>query len=351
VNLETDCYLEYNTVKMNRLSIPEPFSGGVLLSYQCTNACKHCMYACSPRWEADWLSVEDAEAILSQLADKLRGKYPHSGRIGVNEGIHFSGGEPFLNFDLLLQLTELADRLDISSTFVETNCFWCRDDATTREKLLALKHAGLDGILISANPFILEQIPFERTERAIRISQPIFGGNVIVYQYFFCEQFRQLGLKGTLAFEDYLQRAGHGLQHVELFANGRVPYQLGYLYKQYPASHFFGASCRRELIRDWHIHVDNYCNFIPGFCGGLSLGDARNLDSICRGIDLDEMPVLKALLINLQALYDLGKQFGYQEQEGYVSKCHLCLDVRRCLARAGEFKELEPKPFYERLED
>jgi hypothetical protein len=57
------------------------------------------MYACSPRWEADWLSVEDAETILSQLADKLRGKYFHSGRIGVNEGIRFSGGEPFLNFD------------------------------------------------------------------------------------------------------------------------------------------------------------------------------------------------------------------------------------------------------------
>jgi MoaA/NifB/PqqE/SkfB family radical SAM enzyme len=84
---------------MKQLSIPEPFSGGILLSYQCTNTCKHCMYACSPRWEADWLSVEDAETILSQLADKLRGKYFHSGRIGVNEGIRFSGGEPFLNFD------------------------------------------------------------------------------------------------------------------------------------------------------------------------------------------------------------------------------------------------------------
>ncbi len=188
-------------------------------------------------------------------------------------------------------------------------------------------------------------------ERAIRISQQIFGGNVIVYQHFFYEQFRQLGLKGTLAFEDYLQRAGRGLQYVELFANGRAPYQLAYLYKRHPANYFFGASCRRELIRDWHIHVDNYCNFIPGFCGGLSLGDARDLDGICQGIDLDELPVLKALLTNLQALYDLGKRFGYKEQAGYVSKCHLCLDIRRRLAQGGEFKELVPKAFYERLED
>jgi hypothetical protein len=97
--------------------------------------------------------------------------------------------------------------------------------------------------------------------------------------------------------------------------------------------------------------VDNYCNFVPGYCGGLSLGDARNLDAICRGIDLDELPVLKALLSSLGDLYDLGQQFGYEEREGYISKCHLCLDIRRHLARRGEFKELRPRAFYERLED
>ncbi|MBC7249163.1 MAG: radical SAM protein [Anaerolineae bacterium] len=334
---------------MNKLPIPEPFSGGIFLSYKCTNTCKHCMYACSPQWPADWISPEDAGLILAQLADKMRGKYPHPGRVGVNEGIHFTGGEPFLNFDLLLQLTETARRLGVPTTFVETNAFWCRDDKVTREKLTRLKAAGLDGILISANPFILEQIPFERTERAVRISREVFGDNAIVYQRFFYEQFKALGLRGTLAFEEYLARAGWGLQYVELFASGRVPYKLAALYARYPASRFLGASCRRELIRDWHIHVDNYGNFIPGYCGGLSLGDARDLDAICRGINLDERPVLAALLTNLGELYRLGQQFGYQEQAGYISKCHLCLDIRRHLARQGDFKELKPEAFYEHL--
>jgi hypothetical protein len=276
---------------------------------------------------------------------------PYPGRIGVNEGIHFTGGEPFLNFDLLLRLTETAKRVGIPTTFVETNAFWCRDDEGTRGRLTRLKHAGLDGILVSANPFILEQIPFERTERAVRISREVFGGNAIVYQHFFYEQFRGLGLRGTLAFEDYLTRAGHGLQHVELFASGRVPYKLAALYEHYPASRFLRASCRRELIRDWHIHVDNYCNFIPGYCGGLSLGDARELDAICRGINLDERPVLAALLTSLGELYRLGQQFGYEERDGYISKCHLCLDIRAHLARQGDFKELKPRAFCERLED
>lgn len=337
---------------MNKVSVPEPFSGGILLSYKCNSSCKHCMYACSPRWRADWISEEDAGRILAQLSAKLRGKYPSPDRISVNYGIHFTGGEPFLNFDLLLKVTEIASKLEIPSTFVETNCFWCRDDASTREKLMKLKDAGLDGILISANPFVVEQIPFERIERAARISEAIFAGNAIVYQRSFYDQFRRLNLKGTLPFEEYLRKAGYSsLYNIELLPMGRVPYKLGRLYRRYPARRFFGESCRQELIRDWHIHIDNYCNFIPGYCAGISLGDARDLDAICRGIDLDGLPVLKALLTSIEELYRLGKEFGYEEREGYISKCHLCLDIRRHLVQHGEFEELKPGKFYKHLED
>ncbi|MCX7682755.1 MAG: radical SAM protein [Anaerolineae bacterium] len=335
---------------MGLMPIPQPYSVGIFLTYKCSGACRHCLYACSPHWSADWLSLEDAELILRQLARTLpRPLIP--GRIGVNEGLHFSGGEPFLNFDRLLQLTELARKLGIPAIFVETNGFWCTDDDTTRARLAALKEAGMDGILISANPFILERVPFERTERAARIAREIFDGNVIVYQAFFYEQFKRLGLKGTLSFDDYVRMAGSSLQYVELFASGRAPYKLAHLYRHYPASRFFGLSCRQELIRDWHVHVDNYGNFVPGYCGGLSLGDARDLPTLCRGIDLERMPVLQALLTGLRALYELGLEFGYQEREGYVSRCHLCVDIRRHLALTSEFPELKPRAFYERLED
>ena len=336
----------------NRIVIPEPISAGILLTYKCTNSCKHCMYACSPKWDADWISAEDAEVVLSHLAGLMHDSYPFPDKIGVNEGVHFSGGEPFLNFDLLLQLVEIAERLEIPSTFVETNAFWCTDDESARKKLHALKDTGLVGILISANPFILEQVPFERTQRATRLGREVFGpDNTIVYQTFFYQQFRQLDLQGTLPFEEYLRMAGHGLQVAELFPSGRVPYKLGDLYEHRPARSFFGASCSRELIRDWHVHIDNYCNYIPGYCGGISLGDARYLNAICSGLNLDEHPVLRALLTDLKTLYDLGRQCEYEEQGGYVSKCHLCIDIRQHLARRGDFKELAPKAFYDRLED
>mgnify|MGYP001813384097 FL=1 len=302
---------------MNLLPIPEPYSAGLLLSYKCSGTCKHCLYGCSPRWPADWISEADAELVLAQLADKMRGKYPFPGQVGVNDGVHFTGGEPFLNFELLLRLTAMAKGLGIPTTFVETNGFWARDDEPAREKLLALRDAGLDGILISANPFILEQVPFERTERAVRVSREVFGHNAIVYQALFFEQFKLMGLTGTLSFEEYLQRGGQALQHVELFANGRVPYQMAYLFEHHPAEAFYTAFCRRELVRDWHVHVDNYGNYMPGFCGGLSLGDARDLDAITggsgHGIDLDRLPVIGALLESLGALHRLGLEWGYRD--------------------------------------
>ncbi|RME84209.1 MAG: radical SAM protein [Caldilineae bacterium] len=335
---------------MERVPIPLPYSAGLFLTYKCNCACKHCLYACSARWPAEWITEEDAEQILRHLARAMRGRYLHPDRVGVNDGLHLTGGEPFLNFDLLLRLTEIAARLGIPALFVETNAFWCRDDVTTREKMKTLREAGLQGILISANPFLLERIPFERTERATRIAREIFGANAIVYQEFFFRQFRDMGLSGTLSFEEYVQRAGYGLRFAELLPGGRVPFALSHLFRRYPASHFFGASCRVELLREWHVHVDNYGNFIPGFCGGISLGDARDLPTLCEGIDLARRPVLQALLTDLEELYRLGVANGYRPRDGYVSKCHLCLDIRRHLARRGGFPELQPTRFYDQLE-
>jgi hypothetical protein len=197
-------------------------------------------------------------------------------------------------------------------------------------------------------------VPFERTERAIRISKELFGKNVIVYQEFFYHQFKILNLKSTLSFGSYLQRTGlESLYYVELIPMGRAPYKLGHLLIKYPAERFFGDSCKEELTRSWHIHVDNYCNYITGYCAGISLGDARNLDSICReGVDLDKHPIIKALVMDVKELYKIAIEFDYKElPNGYISKCHLCMDIRRHIVqRTSEFEELRPKEFYDHLE-
>ncbi|MBS7625773.1 radical SAM protein [Candidatus Bathyarchaeota archaeon] len=158
---------------MDRFYVDEPVSGGVFLSYRCTGECRHCMYACSPLWRGDWISKSDLKLILTELASRIVGSPAGSGRISMNYGLHFTGGEPFLNFNLLLEAVKLAHELDIPSIFVETNAFWCFEDDVTRDRFRELRDAGLHGVLVSVNPFTVEWVPFERTDRAIRIGREV----------------------------------------------------------------------------------------------------------------------------------------------------------------------------------
>ena len=340
---------------MKKIKVPEPISGGLMLSYQCSAECRHCMYGCSPKWTGDWISPEDLRKILSGLAGKIKPSPWGSQAVSLNYGLHFTGGEPFLNFELLLKAVEIAHKLKIPSTFVETNCYWCTNDEVTRGKLKLLKEKDLRGILISVNPFFLEYVPFERTERGIRISQEVFGKNLMVYQLEYYRRFKKLGIKGKILLDDYLKLAKKEdlTEKVELFFMGRAAYKLGEFYFQYPAGSFFSQPCRPAFLRNWHNHWDNYGNYLPGYCGGISLGDCRNLDKLLKeGIDLEKHPVLRFLTApDLKGLFQFAKDFGYQESPGgYLSKCHLCLDLRKHLVSKKEFQELTPKEFYMHLE-
>ena len=125
--------------------LPTPISCGVILSYRCTIECRHCMYACSPKWR-EWISKEQLTQLLHQLAGKIEPAPYGPGSVGLNHGLHFTGGEPFLDFDLLLEGTKMADELGIPSTFVETNCYWCTADDTTRDKLEQLAASVLERV-------------------------------------------------------------------------------------------------------------------------------------------------------------------------------------------------------------
>ena len=339
---------------MKRIIPPKPVSAGIILSYRCTGECRHCMYACSPKWSGDWISENDLYRILSQLPDKILPSPLGRDRVGINYGLHFTGGEPFLNFDLLVKGVKMAKNLGIPSIFVETNSFWCIDDESTRRRLETLRDAGLDGILVSVNPFLVEHVPFERIVRDVEISRQIFGENLMVYQELFYHLFKRMNLRGRLSFEEYLRMGGaRWLGFAELIPMGRACYRLRNLFHKYPAKRFLKERCKDSLLRDWHVHIDNYGNYMTGYCGGISLGNARNLDQLIEdGVDLDDRPILRALMKNLGELYDFAvKEFGYRERsDGYISKCDLCLNIRRYIVQqTDEFKELSPREFYEHL--
>lgn len=335
--------------------MPQPISGGLLLSYKCTAECRHCMYACSPDWSSDWIPQDDMALILSELAGKIVASPYGADHVSINHGLHFTGGEPFMNFDLLFNGVQIANELEIPSTFVETNCFWCGNDEITREKLFLLKDSGLKGILISVNPFYTEYVPFERSERCIRISQEVFGENVMVYQPEYYQLFKRLGIKDRITMENCLQptKKEDLADKIAIFLMGRAACRLKPYYASFPSEAFLEGSCCPAFLRDWHNHFDNYGNILPGYCGGISLGSWRNFDILMReGIDLERNPVLGFLLEeDILGLFQFARDYGFRESsEGYVSKCELCLQIRRHLHSVGDFEELVPHAFYEHLD-
>ena len=341
----------------SKLEVPRPASGGLMLSYRCNAECRHCMYACTPRWKDGWISTADLESMLMQLSRTVEASPGGPEQISLNHGLHISGGEPFLNFDLLCRAVETASELDIPSIFVETNGFWARDDEGTKEKLLSLRERGMHGIMISVNPFYLEYVPFERTERAITVSMEVFGRGAFVYQLGYYYEFKKMGISSTMTFDDYIQRAGvqDFASTAEFFVMGRAPYKIDLqrFFKRHEAAHFFGQPCAPTFLRGWHNHFDNYGNYVPGYCGGISLGDVRHLDRLLEeGLLRNDFPILDRIARNdFEGLLSFAKDHGYRENnQGYFSKCHICVDMRKHLALESDFRELAPVEFYVRVD-
>lgn len=317
------------------------------------------MYSCSPRWRPDWISESDLKNILELLVNWIKPAPFGSNSVGINYGLHFTGGEPFLNVRLLGKAIMLAEGVGIPSVFVETNSFWCVSDEYGRNLLSDLRDRGLDGLLVSVNPFLIEFVPFERIRRAALMGLEVFGENLIVYQGIFFQQFENANLKGRVSLEEYIGRFEYSsLMFAELIPMGRACVKLRHLFEKRPAKAFFSENCRNSLLRGWHAHIDNYGNYITGYCGGLSLGNARRLDELIEvGVDLDERLILGCLIAgSLKGLYEFAvREFNYVEREGgYISKCDLCLDIRKHIAlRVGrdEFPELAPREFYAHLEE
>ena len=339
------------------LSIPEPASGGLILSYKCNSRCQHCMYACEPDWNPNWISEEQLENTLDQIADKIQPAPYGPKTISPNHGLHITGGEPFLNYDLLSLAIEKAASKGIPSLFVESNCSWCTDEQAALDKLRNLKSKGLEGILISVNPFYLEYTPFENTKRCIRASKEVFGRNVMIYQRAYYHRFKELGIKETVPFENYVQmkKSDYVLNNVEFFMMGRAPYEIPQtldVFTKKSACKYFDTPCTPSFGRKWHNHFDNYGNYIPGYCGGISLGKIENLNQILEeGINTAQKPILGYLLRNdFKGLFEFAENYGFKEDpKGYYSKCHLCMEVRKYLNRKGKFDELSPDEYYEHL--
>ena len=331
---------------MQARPVLQPSDIGIVLSYKCTNVCKHCVYNCGPEWH-DWMPEAESANALGLIKTAL-----------PDAQVHITGGEPFLNFPLLLSTVRAAARLKLP-VYAETNAAWAVVPEIVKTRFEQLKEAGLQAILISCSPFHAESIPLRRTLMAIDQAITTFGmEHVFVFLAEWIDQIWRFGDRTPVALQHYVDSYGFepaGLlfwDGYSLISGGRAGYALGAYTERLPADEFRNLNCQDELLYASHAHFDCYGNFISGFCAGLSLGKWKDFLTIAARFRDAQYPELIGILVEKgpYALFELATQHGYHSlPKGYAGKCHLCTDVRKFLVHSHGFDLLEPRLFYDMI--
>ena len=222
----------------------------------------------------------------------------------------------------------------------------------TRRVLERLRDAGLPGILVSASMFHNEFVPFARTRTCTEAAADVFGlGGVTVWMPQTYALLARLPDDGTRTLEEFCRLTGlpPGSRQVpklyDLIAGGRAPEALRDYYDAAPAEHFKDARCLRDLLSTSHFHVDHHGNLFTGLCAGLA---PANVEDLHPTISEQQHPVFWRLCHEGPfGLMRVAADLGYTpKDEGYVSSCDLCFDVRRHLHATGRFPELRPDAYY-----
>lgn len=303
--------------------------GGIIATYRCTAACRHCLYASSPKRSGDYIDAEMATALCGVL------------REGGCDSVHIGGGEPFLQFEGLLRLIKTAVASGVSIDYVETNAYWAVDEKAIAQRLHALWDAGADALCISIDPFHAEYVPVERPLLLAKVCKKE-GFSHFLWQ----ERFRAMlplqqskrpqprsALEAHLGkhyVRDTAERYGitYGGRAINIEAEYRQRKPVALLLHQKPCN---------ALVSTDHFHADLYGQFIPPGCTGLAIP----LVEVVRGMPKRRYAVLEALLSGgTEALYAHACAEGFVAQEGYPSACALCFDMRHYLSGRSGHPEL-----------
>jgi MoaA/NifB/PqqE/SkfB family radical SAM enzyme len=89
---------------------------------------------------------------------------------GVRLQFSITGGEPFLDFPLLLEIVAFGAKLGAGMSCV-SNAYWATSDSKARALLGELKSAGLYALGVSTSRFHQQFIKRERVERALQLAK------------------------------------------------------------------------------------------------------------------------------------------------------------------------------------
>jgi len=329
-------------MSQTRLNIRRLFSGGVIANYHCSARCKHCLYASSPQWPKHYMDPSTADRVFQALR-----------RLGCR-AVHIGGGEPLLDVDRLKPVLDMAVQHEVEIDYIETNCSWYRSEDQAVDVLRQLQRHGVSTLLISISPFHNEFVAMEKVMGMILACRRA-GTGMFPWQEQFYAELAELDAARPHSLDELEQRFGPGYcrrlkDRFGLTMRGRALLYYEPILDKRPYRLFLEQSqgCR-ELEQVMHFHVDLGARYIPGSCSGLACA----VSDLGQPLHPEDYPLLTALYSRgVAGLHDFAAPRGFEPQPQYVSKCHLCMDIRRFLAlESGEpWAELEPVEYYRQVQ-
>jgi len=176
------------------------FDLGLLVTTRCTAACKHCCFGCTPKGDQMsgdvTMTLDEMKSYVSQAARLTPGGL---GRLG------FSGGEPFLLQNDLVEIVRFARTFQPLRIECNTAVYWANSVKAARYRLQPLRDAGLDRLTISTDDFHTEFIRLENVQIALEVAQEV-GLDVVL---------NSVVTKKTRSQADILQALGQAAANVE----------------------------------------------------------------------------------------------------------------------------------------
>ena len=294
---------------------PQRFNvAGIIWTYQCTIACRHCLFACRPERPH---VVMRQEHCLSYL--RAFHRFPRV--------IHLAGGECTIFYDEMLELCRAAQREGVSPHFIESNSSWCVDDAIAERRFGELRDAGILGVLLSCDPYHQEFVPAERVRRSHRIATEIFGEANVIGRAPDAASDAELEHMA----EDDAALRDHARRHPPEWMTGNAYRCLAGYLDPMPLEAFDEVRCGHlfDIDRTWEFHFDPYGNLQTN-CG-IVLGNTRRTPplALLTQANLSSNPIVQVVCeAGPVGLMRMAIERGLTPRAGYAAKCELCYHAR-----------------------
>lgn len=179
----------------------------IMLTYRCNYRCRDCLIG-DKLGSNKTISLEEAVRVVDDAA-KLR----------TIRAIAFAGGEPFLAYKRMVEISEYTWLRYRCGFSISTNCSWAKTPDVARAKLAPLYGNGMRWMLASWDVFHAEFGKFEHVVNAIRAAQEI-GIKVSLQNIITPDSFRNTDLKEEL-------KGKVDIEAIEWVENSVVPVGLG----------------------------------------------------------------------------------------------------------------------------